>query len=71
MKRSEILAAVDGEIYRLEQLRAQMLAPEAVAAKKHNQRILTAEGRKRISEAQHRRWAGVRAARGSKTVATY
>lgn len=70
MEIEKILVAIDAEIARLKQARA-LLAPLGgsaskavsaakkafVSAKPRKKRVLSAEARKKIAEAQHRRWA--------------
>ena len=69
-----ILAQIDAEITRLQQARA-LLAPLGTAATKagrtvkkapakaktRKKRVLSAEARKKIADAQHRRWAKLKA----------
>jgi hypothetical protein len=64
-----ILSQIDSEISRLQQARALLANIGAAAtktgrpakAKTGKKRILSAEARKRIADAQRRRWAAVRA----------
>ncbi len=49
-----MVSAVEREIERLEAIRAEM---QPTAGSKRKPRILSEEGRRRIVEAQHRRWA--------------
>lgn len=65
MTREEIIAAVDEELSRLQQVRALLenssadklftAAPRATGTRK--KRVLSPEARARIAEAQKRRWA--------------
>ncbi|MGI8770950.1 MAG: hypothetical protein ACR2JE_05910 [Acidobacteriaceae bacterium] len=65
MDRQAIIAAIDEEISRLETVRSLLrdtrnLAPgvaKALGAKSKTKRRMSAEGRRRIVEAQRRRWA--------------
>lgn len=69
-----ILSQIDSEIERLKQARALLAASGAIATKAgltsakalitgkpRKKRVLSAEARKRIADAQHKRWAAVRA----------
>jgi len=71
MGSTAILAAIDKELARLENLRAKLLKKEkadnpgktsgsATAAKKKARRKLSAAGRERIAAAQRKRWATAR-----------
>ena len=62
MTRSEMIRAVDAEIRRLEAIRDQLRALTSHASLLPRKRMLSDDGRRRIVEAQHRRWASVRAA---------
>jgi hypothetical protein len=65
MTREAIIAAIDEEIARLEKVRAllrdttgaKFLATGTSAASPRKKRNLSAEARKRIADAQKRRWA--------------
>jgi hypothetical protein len=74
-----ILAEIDAEIARLQQARtllatlgattpkAGRIAKKAPAkAKTRKKRVLSAEARKKIADAQHRRWAKIKAKGKSK-----
>ena len=82
MQVSQILTEIDLEIARLQQARSLLAgkgptsrpAKAAGKAKSAGQRKLTAEGRRKISEAMTRRWAerrkqSAKAARGTKQAA--
>ena len=65
-----ILAQVDSEIARLTQVRALLsgsgktaaaAAPEAAPKARRRKRVLSADARKRIADAQRRRWAAQKA----------
>jgi hypothetical protein len=69
-----ILAQIDSEISRLKQARALLANLETAAtpstrkaakagskAKRRKKRVLSADARKRIADAQRKRWAAVRA----------
>jgi hypothetical protein len=56
MSISEILQQIDAEIARLKRVR-HILAGETPAPKPKAKRIVSAEARQRIGEAQRRRWA--------------
>jgi membrane carboxypeptidase/penicillin-binding protein PbpC len=69
-----ILAGIDAEIARLQRARALLATLDSVptkasrktkkapaAAKSRKRRVLSAEARKRIADAQHRRWAKLKA----------
>ena len=77
MNITAILAQIDSEIARLTQARALLSnsgqveltakpakVPVAPAKKSKKKRILSAEARKRIADAQRKRWAAVRAKKG-------
>ena len=55
-----MVSAVEQEIRRLEAIRAEVQGVEQNGRKP---RTLSAEGRRKIAEAQHRRWARARAAK--------
>jgi hypothetical protein len=69
-----IVAEIDAEIARLQQVRALLantgkamrLAERTTTAKPRKQRVLSPEARKRIADAQKKRWAAARAAKKSK-----
>ncbi len=62
MTRREMIRAVDEEIRRLEAIRDQLRTLAGnMSMLPMKPRNLSDEGRRRIAEAQHRRWAGVRA----------
>ena len=73
MTRDEMVAAIEGEIARLEQVRQllrnsggqrfQTGEPPAPEAKKT--RVMSPEARKRIAQAQKKRWAKQRKANGA------
>ena len=73
MTREEILAAIDGEIARLEQVRAllrdstseQFLPLHASAPGTKKKRMLSPDARQRIAQAQKRRWAKARSEKSS------
>lgn len=76
MKRSEMVAALDEEIRRLETVRTLLeqshertagLLPQAAKAQLHTKRKMTPEGRQRIIEAQRRRWAKQKREEGVRT----
>jgi hypothetical protein len=67
-----ILAQIDAEIARLKQVRTLLAGSGSVATnltarktkaapKKHKKRVLSADARKRIADAQRKRWAAQRA----------
>jgi predicted metal-dependent enzyme (double-stranded beta helix superfamily) len=70
MNREQIIAAIEDEINRLEQVRkllksatGQRLVPGGVASRTpKKKRILSADARQRIAAAQKRRWAKQKAA---------
>jgi hypothetical protein len=68
MNREQIIAAIDDEILRLEQVRKLLQSAtghrltSTGAAKTGKKRILSAEARQRIAAAQKRRWAKQKAA---------
>ncbi len=58
----DILATIDEEIARLKQVRTLLaqdreVAPAKVATKRHARHKMSAEGRKKVAEAQRKRWA--------------
>ena len=71
---ASIIQGLDEEIARLEQARALLsqiettkaTAPKVVAVKKVVKRNLSAAARKRIADAQHKRWAAFKAAKAPK-----
>jgi hypothetical protein len=76
MNRSQMIAALDEEIKRLENVRTllrrsrdvtSVLKLRAVAGNVPKKRRMSAEGRRRIAEAQHRRWAKQKKQRGSRS----
>jgi len=69
MNREQIIAAINDEINRLQQVRSllqsstgQRLIPTGTGTKVVKKRILSAEARQRIAAAQKRRWAKQKAA---------
>jgi len=69
MKREQIIAAIDEEITKLEQVRnllqnaaGHRLIRANRAGKPAKKRVLSAEARQRIAAAQKRRWAAQKAA---------
>jgi len=69
MKREQIIAAIDEEITKLEQVRnllqnaaGHRLIRASRAGKPAKKRVLSAEARQRIAAAQKRRWAAQKAA---------
>jgi len=73
MNREQIIAAIEDEINRLEQVRkllksatGQGLVSGGTAAKAPRKRILSPEARQRIAAAQKRRWAKQKAAANGK-----
>ena len=63
---ASIVATIDAEIAKLEQARAIILVGStngtvAAAPKKRRRRRLSAEARKRIADAQRKRWAAQKA----------
>lgn len=67
MSLKNILAVIDAEIARLKHVSAILAdtspkSASSAAPKKRAQRRMSAEGRKRIAEAQRRRWAAQRKA---------
>jgi hypothetical protein len=73
MNREQIIAALDEEIIRLQQVRTLLqsatgsrLISAGVATKPVRKRILSAEARQRIAAAQKRRWAKQKAAASAK-----
>ena len=69
MNREQIIAALDEEITRLEQVRTLLqnatghrILRTKTAAKPARKRVLSAEARQRIAAAQKRRWAAQKAA---------
>ncbi|RRA47434.1 hypothetical protein [Acidipila sp. EB88] len=65
MTREEMIAAIEGEITRLEQVREllrnstsdRFTAAEGAAPGAKKPRVLSADARRRIAQAQKRRWA--------------
>ena len=65
MTREEMIAAIEGEITRLEQVREllksstseRFMAAEGTLPGAKKPRILSADARRRIAQAQKRRWA--------------
>ena len=73
MNREQIIAAIEDEINRLEQVRKLLksatghnLVSGGAAAKAPRKRILSPEARQRIAAAQKRRWAKQKAAGNAK-----
>jgi hypothetical protein len=73
MNREQIIAAIEDEINRLEQVRKLLksatgnnLVSGGAAAKAPRKRILSPEARQRIAAAQKRRWAKQKAAANAK-----
>jgi hypothetical protein len=73
MNREQIIAAINDEILRLEQVRkllqagtGQRLIPGVAAKTAKKKRILSPEARQRIAAAQKRRWAKQKAAASGK-----
>ena len=77
MTREEMVAAIEGEIMRLEQVRELLRsstsqrfnAAEAPTSSVRKPRVLSAEARKRIAQAQKKRWAKQRKANAGSPVA--
>ena len=72
MSRSDLLSTIDSEIHRLQQARALLAGSSTSGAGKKSanrvgraKRTLSAEGRKRIAEAQRKRWAAKKNAANS------
>ena len=70
MKREQMIAAINEEITRLEQVRKLLqnaaghrLLGTRTAGRPAKKRVLSAEARARIAAAQKRRWAAQRAAK--------
>ena len=71
MSNESIIAAIDAEIDRLEKVKALLASSDGMkrptrkkrAAKKAAKRVLSPEARKRIADAQKRRWAAVKKAK--------
>lgn len=68
-----IVAEIDAEIAKLQQVRAllantgkAMKLAERTTAKTRKPRVLSPEARKRIADAQKKRWAAARAAKKTK-----
>jgi hypothetical protein len=61
MDTSEIIEAIDQEIYRLETAKA-LLTGGGPATEQHQRREISAAGRRRIAAAQKARWAKVKKA---------
>jgi hypothetical protein len=62
MNVTELLSAIDSEIFRLQQVRAILADSSVHASAKRgrpvgNKRTMSVEGRARIAEAQRKRWA--------------
>lgn len=57
MTRAEMVQALDDEIARLEKAKALLTNVIAFPRPKTHKRVLSAEARKRIGDAQRRRWA--------------
>lgn len=63
MSLSDLLSAIDSEISRLQKARAilagagKSAASSKAKSKPRRKRTMSAEGRKRIAEAQRKRWA--------------
>jgi hypothetical protein len=73
MNREQIIAAIEDEINRLEQVRKLLksatghsLVSSGAATKAPRKRILSPEARQRIAAAQKRRWAKQKAAANAK-----
>ena len=69
MNREQMIAAIDEEITRLEQVRkllqntnSSQLLRTRTAGRPARKRVLSAEARQRIAAAQKRRWAAQKAA---------
>ena len=69
MNREQLIAAIDEEITRLEQVRnllqnatGHRLIRASKAGRPHKKRVLSADARQRIAAAQKRRWAAQKAA---------
>jgi hypothetical protein len=66
MSKESIVAAIDAEIDRLEKAKTLLAsydgATPKTAAKKAAKRVLSAAARKRIADAQKKRWAAVKKA---------
>lgn len=64
MDTASVVASIDAEIAKLEQARAVLAGAakhKAVAPKRTEKRKMSAEARKRIGDAQRKRWAAARA----------
>jgi hypothetical protein len=57
-----MIAALDGEIARLEQVKKLLTREQKAVSFLRPKRHLSAAARQRISDAQHRRWAKVKRA---------
>jgi hypothetical protein len=60
MNTSELIAAIDAEISRLQQARKLLAGSTGTRGGKH---VISAEGRARISAAMKKRWAAAKKAR--------
>jgi hypothetical protein len=69
----KILAAIDQEIARLQQVRVLLLGTDVntsnVAVENKRKRTLSAKARRAIAEAQRKRWAKVKSGRANKPAA--
>jgi hypothetical protein len=69
----KILAAIDQEIARLQQVRVLLLGTDVnisnFAVENKRKRTLSAKARKAIAEAQRKRWAKVKSGRANKPAA--
>ena len=69
----KILAAIDQEIARLQQVRVLLLGTDVntsnVVVENKLKRTLSAKARKAIAEAQRKRWAKVKSGRANKPAA--
>jgi hypothetical protein len=61
MDRSEILSSIDVEISRLEKARALLVGIPSKSKSAKPKRTISADARKRIADAQRKRWAAVKA----------
>jgi len=57
MNTSELIAAIDAEISRLQQARKLLSGGGTGTGKRGGKRVMSAEGRARISAAMKKRWA--------------
>jgi hypothetical protein len=63
MDTKALLAAIDGEISRLQQVRQLLSNSSGSTVTKPQRRTMSEEARKRIAEAQRKRWAAAKTAK--------